>query len=98
MKYLTKAETARLFAGKYMTVMNAEESIIVQNFLINACGCSWSRDTRYATERYLRGVYDLHLFPFYPGQGRLAYSNNEERPTGTLREKDFLEIIIKEED
>ena len=98
MKYLTKAETARLFEGKYMTVMNAEESIIVQNFLINACGCSWSRDTRYATERYLRGVYDLHLFPFYPGQGRLAYSNNEERPTGTLTEKDFLEIIIKEED
>ena len=95
MKYLTKAETARLFEGKYMTVMNAEESIIVQNFLINACGCGWGR---YATGHYAKGVYDLHLFPFYPNQNRLAYSNNGERPTGTLREKDFLEIIIKEED
>ena len=95
MKYLTKAETARLFGGKYMTVMNAEESIIVQNFLINACGCNWGR---YATGNYPKGVYDLHLFPFYPNQNRLAFSNNEERPTGTLREKDFLEIIIKEED
>ena len=95
MKYLTKAETARLFERKYMTVMNAEESIIVQNFLINACGCRWGR---YATEHYARGVYDLHLFPFYPNQTRLAFSNNEERPIGTLREKDFLEIIIKEED
>lgn len=95
MKYLTKAETARLFAGKYMTVMNAEESIIVQNFLINACGCNWGR---YATGNYPRGVYALHLFPFYPNQTRLAYSNNADRPTGTLTEKDFLEIIIKEED
>ena len=85
----------RLFSGKYMTVMNAEQSIIVQNFLINACGCSWSRDT---TGNYPLGVYDLHLFPFYPNQTRLAYSNNADRPTGTLRERDFLEIIIKEED
>ena len=95
MKYLTKAETARLFAGNYMTVMNAEESIIVQNFLINACGCNWGRCT---TEHYASGVYDLHLFPFYPNQDRLGYSNNSDRSTGTLREKDFLEIIIKEED
>lgn len=93
MKFLTRAEMNRLFAGKYMTVMNAEESIIVQNFLINACGCKWG-----TTEGYRRGVYDLHLFPFYPIQERLAYSNNADRPTGTLREKDFLEIIIKEED
>ena len=95
MKYLTRAETNRLFEGKYMTVMNAEESIIVQNFLINACGCNWGR---YATGNYPKGVYDLHLFPFYPNQNRLAYSNNADRPTGALREKDFLEIIIKEED
>ena len=95
MKYLTKAETARLFAGKYMTVMNAEESIIVQNFLINACGCNWGR---YSTGNYPKGVYDLHLFPFYPDEHRLAYSNNADRPTGALREKDFLEIIIKEEE
>ena len=95
MKYLTKAETAILFEGKYMTVMNAEESIIVQNFLINACGCGWGR---LATGNYPRGVYDLHLFPFYPNQTRLAYSNNADRPTGALREKDFLEIIIKEEE
>ena len=95
MKYLTKAETARLFAEKYMTVMNAEESIIVQNFLINACGCNWGR---YATGNYPKGVYALPLFPFYPNQTRLAYSNNADRSTGTLREKDFLEIIIKEED
>lgn len=95
MKYLTKAETARLFSGKYMTVMNAEESIIVQNFLINACGCGWGR---YSTGHYPKGVYDLHLFPFYPNQTRLAFSNNSDRSTGTLREKDFLEIIIKEED
>lgn len=95
MKYLTKAEMNRLFAGKYMTVMNAEESIIVQNFLINACGCKWGTCT---TGNYPRGVYDLHLFPFYPNQTRLAYSNNADRGTGTLTEKDFLEIIIKEED
>ena len=95
MKFLTKAEIARLFSGKYMTVMNAEESIIVQNFLINACGCRWGR---YATGNYPKGVYDLHLFPFYPNQNRLAFSNNSDRPIGTLREKDFLEIIIKEED
>ena len=95
MKYLTKAETARLFEGKYMTVMNAEESIIVQNFLINACGCNWGR---YATGNYPKGVYDLHLFPFYPNEHRLAYSNNADRSTGALKEKDFLEIIIKEED
>ena len=95
MKYLTKAETARLFEGKYMTVMNAEESIIVQNFLINACGCRWGRST---IGTYDNGVYDLHLFPFYPNQTRLAYSNNADRPTGTLTEKDFLEIIIKEEE
>lgn len=95
MKYLTKAEMNRLFSGKYMTVMNAEQSIIVQNFLINACGCGWGR---LSTGNYPRGVYDLHLFPFYPNQTRLAYSNNADRPTGTLREKDFLEIIIKEEE
>ena len=95
MKFLTKAEMNRLFAEKYMTVMNAEQSIIVQNFLINACGCSWSRDT---TGNYPLGVYDRHLFPFYPNQTRLAYSNNADRPTGTLTEKDFLEIIIKEEE
>ena len=95
MKYLTKAETARLFEGKYMTVMNAEESIIVQNFLINACGCGWGRST---IGTYGRGVYDLHLFPFYPNQNCLAFSNNSDRSTGTLREKDFLEIIIKEEE
>ena len=95
MKYLTKAETARLFEGKYMTVMNAEESIIVQNFLINACGCRWGRST---IGTYGRGVYYMHLFPFYPNQNRLAFSNNEERPIGTLREKDFLEIIIKEDE
>lgn len=95
MKFLTKAEMNRLFSGKYMTVMNAEESIIVQNFLINACGCNWGRCT---TGNYPRGVYALHLFPFYPNQTRLAYSNSADRPTGTLTEKDFLEIIIKEED
>ena len=95
MKFLTKAEMNRLFSGNYMTVMNAEESIIVQNFLINACGCRWGR---YATGNYPKGVYDLHLFPFYPNQTRLAYSNNADRPTGALREKDFLEIIIKEDE